>query len=669
MLLEDNLQHFQACLASKTMALIAAANRGCLDKCELADTLLINNKFTAMLQFEPVGTVITAGYVSIATLDFTSFSSYGDLIASIVIDGVVIAAIPEGTYADADALLDAIALAINTNSTTYTSENVGSGILTISVVTAGASLNGTEVSVEINPTFFATEQILSGWAGNINVVNNPADAFYGKLLYGGIAGTSFTNYYIRMFDNGVESGMSPVYPPQSSFAVPPLGFPYALSTFITAYSNTDLRLLVTGATYGLITFMSQAFSFITNPLSPPSPNLYNFGIAGSLPNPYKEVVWNPDNNNFYVLHPPTSGLPNTVSFITSANVTGTATSAATGAVALTVNTDSTSGGYGDIWICGTQNIYVLTSAHVLAATIVGTAGHTPLSITFCAGTNRMYVVFRVTAAPATSYVRSFNATAYTVATATFYTINAGVNSSAVFYSSLFNVLFVNNLNGANLETLVLSMAGVLKDTIPVTAKDINIYYAEDLKNNKVWSISSNSAVISETSTILRYFEPGVEGEETIEAAFYGGVDPVLSEGDGNCITQAQVDSGIQDLLKECKECVPSGGAQVPVPSGPFFVIYYGSDLAEDADATDIEAMDSVTVSTYIGTYSFGATSPSEYRYISFPSLLGTPTRVYDPSTGFDVATATYYSVTINSVTYTVIQTYNALGGAIDISLT
>lgn len=654
MLLETNKSTYEYCLAKKTVNLIRDANRGCLSADQLGLTVLLNNQFQAMLQFEPPGTVITPGYVSMATLDFSSFSSYGDLVIAVVVDSVVIASLPEGNYPNEAALLTAIALSINTTSTQYTSEYVGGGILTISVVTPGTSLNGTTVTVVINPTFFATENVMSGRGGNIQVVNNPASSLYGKLVFGGTSSATFTGANIRVFDNGTELGSSPIIPGQSQYCVPPDGYLYSLSTFITAFNETDNNFFITGRTYGKYTIMDQNYGLLTNPgylTSPPDAASLYYSLT--LYNPFGNAVWNPVNNRIYLTQGAASQTPNSLRYYDTAFTFPYAQNGTlTGAWELTVNTNS-----GDIWVCGAQDVYIVNTANALIDTIAGAANIKPVAITYNPNDDIMYVVFRNSLAPATSFVRSYDGTTHAVITPSLYTVSIDATSGAIFYSNIFNVLFVNN-QYAQLHTDVIELDGTLKTSIPITSKSENVYFAEDVKNNKVWSISSENTV-AEDSTVLRYFELGSEGEESISALFYGGVDPVISTGDENCLSQDQVNAGVQKLNKECVGCTTDVEPQVIPPSGTQYVIYYGKSTLTTLTDSQVEALGSVTATTYIGTYNYVAGALT-YVYFAYPQILGTPSRFKDLLGGMDVVMETPFSVTINDVIYTVYRSYYTL---------
>jgi len=143
-----------------------------------------------------------------------------------------------------------------------------------------------------------------------------------------------------------------------------------------------------------------------------------------------------------------------------------------------------------------------------------------------------------------------------------------------------------------------------------------------------------------------------------------------SDSDSNCISIDQFNEVNQKIKKECGCC--GSDALTPqtsvTPNTGLNTIYFGNVTANPVTSGDVTALGSVTQSSFVGTYSYDATAPSEYKVIAYPAILGTPTRFYDVDTNFDIPMQAVYQIVVNSIAYNVYVTYNALGGAINIGV-
>jgi hypothetical protein len=102
----------------------------------------------------------------------------------------------------------------------------------------------------------------------------------------------------------------------------------------------------------------------------------------------------------------------------------------------------------------------------------------------------------------------------------------------------------------------------------------------------------------------------------------------------------------------------------------YWKVYYGeSALAGPLTEPQIEALRvPVLKANYPGSYVFLA---GGYKYLAYPSLMGTAISFTDPNTGFPVAMQAPYVVSVTNAfgqttNYNVHRTFNVLGGAITI---
>jgi hypothetical protein len=99
-------------------------------------------------------------------------------------------------------------------------------------------------------------------------------------------------------------------------------------------------------------------------------------------------------------------------------------------------------------------------------------------------------------------------------------------------------------------------------------------------------------------------------------------------------------------------------------------LYYGTSASTGPlTQTDIKSLaNSSLTSGFAGTYSFVA---GGYKYISYPSLLGTATSFKDSSNNLDISMESPYTVSVTNVNgittnYNVHRTTNSLGSSINI---
>jgi len=98
-------------------------------------------------------------------------------------------------------------------------------------------------------------------------------------------------------------------------------------------------------------------------------------------------------------------------------------------------------------------------------------------------------------------------------------------------------------------------------------------------------------------------------------------------------------------------------------------VHYGTNAATSITADGVTGLTSSSLSSsFSGTWSFVA---GDYKYFSYPALMGTATTFKDSSTNLDVAMESPYTVSISnpygvSTTYNVHRTTNVLGSSINI---
>lgn len=659
------VDNIPCCLVTKTNEILELSRKGCLTACKTNETAIFAFQVREFLSYQQLGRELTPGFVSSAVLDLSDFAGSlpAVLYGNIFVNGVLIAVLPQDSYADIDALIAALVVAINTASTVYNATDLGSGAIMVETTDPGSEANGFIVSVVINPTIIGTNSLEPLW--NINkaiYIDDPTSQFYGCVAYAcNIGTTPLLLAAVRFFKNGVEIPQSPVYFPNNGTLIPG-----TITSYVLCHDEQNDRIYITG--YALRTkfsWIDNSFNvgLTTPPYSAanPAPGVGSLSPGtGTAP---VDIIYNPIDGCKYIS---AQGLVpgNTVTIykLTASDVVSTVANAfvATGEVHMAVNPVN-----GDMWLCGATNIYVFDITGATIATMA--AGGKPQGITYDPVGLRMYVSVYV-AGSGNSFVMKLNMNG-TIDDATFYTgTTTTLDNCNVFYSSVFNMLFINTDVGAGLTADIVDMSGNLNVNLPYSDKPVSLFYTEDTGNNTVIATSYFPGVGDLQESIITYFTPTDEGDETFDGAMEGGTAPTYSTGEENCIDPTQYNDLTQKLVAECGCCESDTTAETPVPSSGQFVIYYGSDIAEGANAATIMAMNSVTQSGYAGDYLFEFLDPSEFRYVAIPSSLGTPGSFTDPDTGFPVAMATSYAVTINFITYNVYQTFYALGGAITVRL-
>jgi len=574
-------------------------------------------KYSILRSYVPNGTELVEGFVASATLDMSAFSAFGSLLGDVVINGVVVGIIPDGTYADIDAVIDAFVTVIEANPIGYEAVNNSDGTITVTAPNAGSQANGFVITIQINPTFARIAQIdydNREWRQPIHI-NNQSSALYGKTLVASRAGGGLNPFYVEVIDNHIIDQTVDV-----QFAVGATGIihrPDDDTVFVGAFQG--------GGKLEQFTNVLVSSQIIT--LTGVN------GIVWAAYNTFNDCMYFATSPNNKVVKVDPTGAQTVINSIT-------------GVIKLAVD-EST----GTVWAVGTNSLWRINPT-TNVATAIPTVGEVPVSISYCpSGSGSMFVAFSTP-----GVVRRYNLDG-TVLTSTFYTL---ASISAVIYSTVYNVVFA----GTSVITHVVKMDGTLKNTIADGSEN----YVEDIDRGEV--IGFRDSGLGNIGYV-NFFGLASDGTDVFDGALEEGVDPVYQEQDDQCLTEAQVSGAYQYLDKECGMCggaTYSGGAVLPPVIGTS-VIYYGISTNAALDATGVAALTSVTQSSIAGTYTYALGGATNYIYFAYPTSLGIPVRMYDPAGFGDIIMQASYQVIINYVTYTVYRSSNQLGGGFDMIVT
>lgn len=154
------------------------------------------------------------------------------------------------------------------------------------------------------------------------------------------------------------------------------------------------------------------------------------------------------------------------------------------------------------------------------------------------------------------------------------------------------------------------------------------------------------------------------------ASFSQTIEPVLATEDNKCLSDDAVNSvayQVNLVVDTCCGSTTTTTTTTVTPPVPSYTIYYGSSNNGALNDAGISALTPLVAQTFAAIYAFASTAPDpQYKYVAFPSSLGTPLSIIDTSNGYPVVMNTTYTVTISSVQYSVYRTFNELGGAINI---
>ena len=646
MLTQTQIDNIECCVLSSVDDVATYSKGGRLTDDMLYGTALKYYQSRFLRTYIPPGTLISEGFISSATLDFSGFSSFGVLVGNIIVDGTVIAILPEQTYADLSSLVTAVVLAINTSGSGYTADDGGDpllGVVTLYAPGPGNEANGFIVTVVINPFYQLEDSLVldATESHQILCVNDSSSAFYGKTFVSVIkppVGGGLSQYFVYVVENNVVT---------TQIAVPNgPGLFTGVGSWSLVHDPLNDRIYVAGyVPIGKYSYIDTSLNLVL--------------IAGTATPP---IIFTNEANVFYgatfAIYNPINDCKYFICYscvLYNFRKLGTTDIQATIGVGIATTPQNLAidPSSGNIWVQTPTAIHIFDVTDALVLTIPN-VGEVATDITYCTTTNRMLVGFSTP-----GIIKSFLMNG-TIDNPLWYDFGGVTAQCNVFFSSIFNVVFTSDGN----NTAILSTAGILKNEI---LNEPSTEFTENTLENKV--ISNFLTFGSETLTTLRFFNLGDTGEEEINGAMEGGTPDVYQTEADNCISSTDFNNLVAYLKRECgcNDCgdSSSNGSVVP-PSPPTYTIYYGRSALTTLTNTQVEALTSLTAMTYAGGYLFGAVVPSTYCYIAYPASLGTPSRIFDPSTGFDVAMDATYQVTINSIIYSVFRTYNLLGGAITI---
>ena len=574
-------------------------------------------KYSILRSYVENGTVLTEGFVASATLDLSAFSAFGSLIGNVVINGVVVGVIPDGTYADIDAVIDAFVTAINGNPIGYQAVNNGNGTITVAAPNAGAQANGFVITIQINPTFVRVSQIdydNREWRQPIHI-NDNTSALYGKTLVASRASGGVNPYYIEVIDNHTIDQTVDVK--------------FSIGSAMILH-DPDNDTIWTGAVQGGVSDV-QVFDATLTAIDEIA--LTGSGSVWGVFNTFNDCKYLAYQfNNWVAKVDPTEFQTNILS--------------TTGVSKLAVDPTT-----GTIWAVGTNSLWRINPT-TNVATAIPTVGEVPVSISYCpSGSGSMFVAFSTP-----GIVRRYNLDG-TILTSTFYTL-VGVGS--VIYSTVYNVVFA----GTSAITHVIKMDGTLKNTIADGSEN----YVEDIDRGEIIGFKDSGLG---NIGYVNFFGLASDGIDVFDGALEEGVDPVYQTQANQCTTESQISGAYQYLDKECGACggeTYSGGSVLPPVIGSA-VIYYGISTNAALDAAGVSALSTVTQSSIAGTYTYTLGGATNYIYFAYPTSLGIPVRMYDPVTNFEIAMEASYEVIINYITYTVYRSYYQLGGGFDMTVT
>jgi len=611
---QTRLLEIACCLAAKLTDDINNKWKG--KKVGLCNVLLAE-KFGIEASYIENGTPLSDGFVASATLDLSAFSAFGSLLGNVVINGVVIGVLPDDTYADIDAVIDGFVTVINANPIGYQAVNNGNGTITVSAPNAGSQANGFEITIQINPTFVRVAQIdydNREWRQPIHI-NDQSSALYGKTLVASRASGGVNPFYIEVIDNhAIDQTVDVKFTIGSSMLL----------------HDPDLDTIWTGAVQGGVSDV-QVFDATLTPIDEIA--LTGSGSVWGVFNAFNDCKYLAYQlNNWVAKVDPTEFQTNILS--------------TTGVSKLAVDPST-----GTIWAVGTNSLWRINPT-TNVATAIPTVGEVPVSISYCpSGSGSMFVAFSTP-----GIVRRYNLDG-TVLTSTFYTL---VGVSSVIYSTVYNVVFA----GTSSVTHVIKMDGTLKNTIADGSEN----YVEDIDRGEI--IGFKDAGLGNIGYV-NFFGLGSDGTDVFDGALEDGVDPVYQTQEDQCVTETQISTAYQELDGECGLCggaTYSGSSTLPPVAGSA-VIYYGISTDSALNAAGVSALTSVTQISIAGTYTYTLGGATNYIYFAYPTSLGIPVRMYDPTTNFDIAMSTSYEVTINYITYTVYRSYYQLGGGFDMTVT
>ncbi len=483
-------------------------------QCKLNKLYYLNKAVCIISDYVPPGTLLEAGIVADSTIDLSGFSSFGNIVGDIRVEGEVIGVIPEDSYPDLDSLITAIVESINANSD-YSAVDNGDGTITISAIGLGTTANGFEILIQLNPLFQKETELLltnRGQAGARQSLHiyNPDSPLHNFILSATRSNTP--TFFIEVIDSNKTV--------DTEIIVPNTVGAYALG-----YDDVQDKFYTTAFQGG------GAGGFNINEYSNTLANTQVINVTGTSTSGSGWATYHSGNGCMYfataagnkVLKRAVDGTITQISGITNP----------TRMIYDPVNDT--------IWAIGTNALYIINGT-TNAVTTISTPGEIPTDITYYPGdgtsnTERMFVTFSTP-----GIVRSYELDG-TVDVSTFY--NGLSGNITIIYSLLYNVLFV----AGTTVTHVIRLDGSLKNII---SEGVSFQFIEDLIERYIIGID---VVISSTPvTRYKYFNLATDGEDQFTASFENATPDVLQTAEDNCLTEDQIEQIIEIAKGICCDC-------------------------------------------------------------------------------------------------------------------
>lgn len=661
MLTEAQISAFECCALERISMVNAYANEGRSTVDLINENALFFYQVKFVREYIPNGTLLEEGFISSAILDMSTITTFGVLIGAIIVDGVVIGVLPEATYADLQEVIDAVVAAINGGIYGYQATDNGDNTITLQAPGAGTEANGFIVTVQINPSFILDKSIsVAPKAYNqIIYIDAPGSFFDGYTVVASNAtgGPSLTANTVTAFKGSATSS--------ANFIT--IALPISIQGYAVSYDPDNDQIYVGGfggsRRIGVIKpgFTYSSADDIIIPFTPGNPNPTD--TLG-----FNRAYYNATNSCTYFTMPTNSGLYYQSRSILKLDSSGTQTQII---VLLNYQTSDMriDPANGNMWLIpsttgSVRNVKIMNVSDIVTLTIAP-ANYYPTAIAYyegdgTVGSERMMIGF-APIAPALDYRIASYELDGTLDNANWYTGVGAITN--IFYSSLFNIFFVTDAGDVN----VLHADGTVKQSFVALGNNANGFVDDPVFK---YVIGTGTQFLTPSNGVTNFYTLTNDGDESADGALEGGTPDVFMTEADQCVEEKYVNALIEYLKAQCgcDDCGDSGsGSVVPPPVTPTFLVYYGRSANTTLTNIQVEALTSVSSVTYAGSYLFSAVTPSSYCYVSYPASQGTPSRIYDASTGFDVAVDTVFQVTINSVIYNVYRTYYELGGEISIT--
>lgn len=664
MLTESQITALECCLLEKVDTMNVYSYQGRLSQDRLNETALLNYQIEFIRNYIPNGTLLEEGFISSAILDMSTITVFGVLVGAVIVDGVVIGVLPEATYADLPAVITAVVAAINGGIYGYTAVDNGDSTITLTAPGPGTEANGFAVTIQINPTFILEKTISDTPRGynQIIYIDNPSSFFDGYTV---VCSKAATGVGPAPTQNNVVAFKGSATTTANYISV---SLPANLQGYALSYDPVNDQIYVGG--FGgtrRIGVIKPGFTYtnandIIIPFAPANPNPTD--TLG-----FFRAYYNATNQCTYFTMPSNSGL-----YYQSRSVLKLSSTAVQTQIIVTLNYQTIDlqidPANGNIWMIPittspVRNVKIMNTLDTVINTIAP-VNYYPTAIAYyegdgTGGSERMMIGF-APILPATDFRIATYLLDGTLDNANWYVATGSVTN--IYFSPIWNNFFITVGSGV----LVLRQDGTLKQTFAGIANNPTGFVDDP---NYFYTIGTGTIFTTPNVGAINFFTLTDDGSEEADGALEGGTPDVFMTEADQCVEEVYVNNLIEHLKAECgcEDCneTPTNGSVVPPPVTPTFLVYYGRSALTTLTNTQVEALASLTVVTYAGNYLFEAVIPSSYCYVAYPASQGTPSRIYDASTGFDVAVEAVFQVTINSIIYNVYRTYYELGGEITIT--